>query len=479
MPEAEAIELLSVLFQPQDMIGIRPIEIYTDGTKKVTRPLWKSFKWTARPFLHQHLPVLMKVAEEEKANLFFGVCPREGGNGEYERAWQIRTVRHLWSDVDNVTVPDMVARIESAKLPPATALVNSGNGVHCYWLLAAPAVVDDVSPPPPLRRDWDSKPPRNYIPRPGGDKLYVDRQPALSPKAFAIQDVLQGLAATIEGDATFDLARILRLPGTMNRKDERNGRQPQACRLEKCDPGLVYPFADFTRLSEKSPGKERRELIAKMPLPQVKTLTPKRRDELEKKVAVCSLAPVGQRSELDFNLLCWAVECGVRKGDLWTRVQDIGKFAERGRQYFEDTWDKAEEGTRAKMYEELAPTMSAPAKWQSSAAVATPAAPTVQEADEDPHRLARLYLLACREDGVPTIRFNRRNWVKWDGKQYKELTVRDLRPSLVQCCKDEFDRLNLAEQQAGQERDAHRVTKGLIDNVIAAMEALARTAKND
>ena len=118
--------------------------------------------------------------------------------------------------------------------------MNSGNGVHLYWILQQPVSIDDAGDPPPVLIEWVDgkgvkKKPRKYIQLPGSDeRLYLDKRPnvpEISPKATQVQDVLAGIAAAIGGDHTHDVSHILRIPGTFNRKDQRNGRQPKACEL--------------------------------------------------------------------------------------------------------------------------------------------------------------------------------------------------------------------------------------------------------
>ena len=46
---------------------------------------------------------LTEMATKERANLFFGVCPRFGQSSQYDLEWQIRTVRVLWADLDRCT----------------------------------------------------------------------------------------------------------------------------------------------------------------------------------------------------------------------------------------------------------------------------------------------------------------------------------------------------------------------------------------
>ena len=94
-----------------------------------------------------------------------------------------------------------------------------------------------------METEWTKTPdgrkkPRKYISE-NGEKVYLDQRrhvSRLSPKAEHFQDVLAGIAKALGGDHTTDLSRLLRLPGTFNRKDERNGRKPVPAELVECDP---------------------------------------------------------------------------------------------------------------------------------------------------------------------------------------------------------------------------------------------------
>ena len=152
--------------------------------------------------------------------------------------------------------------------------MSSGNGVHLYWLLDVPYQIDDTGDPLPVLKEWTQTPggrkkSRQFIVE-NGDKVYLDQQrhvSRLSPKAEHIQDVLAGIAKAIGGDHTTDLVRLLRIPGTFNRKDERNGREPVPTELVECDPNRKYPLAAFEPWKAASPETERAKQIAAMPLP--------------------------------------------------------------------------------------------------------------------------------------------------------------------------------------------------------------------
>ena len=124
--------------------------------------------------LKQTVLQLLRVADQERLNIFFGVCPRAGNKGRFDLAWQIQTVRALWTDIDHITVAEARNRVEKTGLPAPSIFVNSGNGVHLYWLLDQPYQIDDAGVPPPVETEWLQSPdgrkkPRKYIVE-NGDK---------------------------------------------------------------------------------------------------------------------------------------------------------------------------------------------------------------------------------------------------------------------------------------------------------------------
>jgi len=381
------VRFLSSLFEPKDEFTLRLIETWTEGEKKRSRVIYPEpgLEWRAGITTPSWWARYIKLAEMEHANLFFGVCPRPKKN--CERSFHVRIVRCLWTDIDHCTPEEAVKRCEKAGLPRPSIIVNSGNGVHLYWLLKEPYLIDDAGNPRPIGKFWvevrradgsvvlkdDGKPkkyPRNYIAgkpmqgeeeciwefltdeRTGGDSK--KRNPLfpskLSQKALHIQHVVQGLAKQIGGDHTQDLARLLRLPCTMNRKDERNGKKPVPCELVECDPERRYPFAEFERFAAYSPDEVRADEVAKIRLPKRK-LTQGRLDKLGQHINLCLTAE--DRSTADFRLCCFAIRQGLDKEVVWQQVAEVGKFGQRGRAYFDLTWGNAEERVRLEIHKHL------------------------------------------------------------------------------------------------------------------------------
>jgi len=189
-----------------------------------------------------------------------------GNKGRYDLAWQIRTLRCLWADLDGCTPEQAVQRCAAQNMPDPTAIVSSGNGVHLYWLLNQPFLIDDVGDPPPVEAEWlvgpdGKRKAKRYI-TDGKERIYIDQRHHLtriSPKAQHVQDILAGIAQAVGGDHATDLTRLLRLPGTLNRKDERNGKSPIPSELVVIEPSRRYAIVDFDRFAKpvKAPSCER------------------------------------------------------------------------------------------------------------------------------------------------------------------------------------------------------------------------------
>lgn len=125
-----------------------------------------------------------------------------------------------------------------------------------------------------------------------------------------------------------------------------------------------------------------------------------------------------------------------------------------------------------------AETLAVPPDSKPDASGAAPAAASeVPEADDDPHRLARVNLerYATRHDGR-TLRYWRDEWYVWKENRYRQITDRELRAKLSLSIKQEFDRLCLAEIAAatndGKEAVTRKVNTGLVGNVLQATSGM-------
>lgn len=373
---SDGARFLATLFAPGDLILLRPIETWSgESGEKKTRVVYDAIQyvrlgiragtsgqWSIAPSqLESIVNKLNEIGRRERANIFFGTCPRFGGKGEFDRAWQIRTIRCLWADLDGTTPESALAKCSSVELPSPSVVVRSGNGVHLYWLLDQPIDLSDYDDkePLPIRVEYPDEPDpatgkkkgRPYIAEPSGEKTYLTAatKPPLSEKAQQVQDILAGIAKKIGGDHVQDVARILRVPGTMNRKDERNGTNPKPCEIVECHSEWRYPLSMFEAFAAFSDDAKQKKQAKQIRLPPGQKMTKPHLRNLSTLINDCIVAPEGERSERDFRLCCEAVERGWLKEDVYKEVAGCGKFGEGGSLYFERTWAKAEGHTREKI----------------------------------------------------------------------------------------------------------------------------------
>ncbi len=358
----QAITLLTTLFDPSDLILFRPVETWTEGARKRSRVDYRNVCYRpANPVtLENTLTRLESTSQLERTNLFFGVCPRFGGDGKFDFAWQIRTVRCLWADLDHCSVDEAIDRCIAKSIPDPSAIVHSGNGAHLYWLLDRPYIIDDVETPLPVEVERitsvDGRTRSKRYILEGNDRVYIDKRhhlAKLSNKALLLQDHLAGIAQALHGDHTIDLTRLLRLPGTLNCKDQRSGREPVLCELLECDRKRVYSIDVFTPFAKTSDATDRERQIATMPVPNRRKISPNKSDKLAELIATSAIAPDGSRSESDFAICCYAIRSGIDPEEVWQRAQSVGKFAELGRRYFDLTWASATYDVQASLFDKL------------------------------------------------------------------------------------------------------------------------------
>jgi putative DNA primase/helicase len=102
---------------------------------------------------------------------------------------------------------------------------------------------------------------------------------------------------------------------------------------------------------------------------------------------------------------------------------------------------------------------------------------TPNEAPDDPHRLARLFIRErCQcADGL-TLRFYRGEWNRWDGSAYRVLPEKELRAELTISAKAEMDRVNLLAQQMAEKDEpppeVRKVTGRMVSDVAHALTSL-------
>ncbi|MEA3272769.1 MAG: phage/plasmid primase, P4 family, partial [Patescibacteria group bacterium] len=126
-----------------------------------------------------------KKLTEQGYNIFFGVGARRSKKGDKRH---ISKISALWADLDvkdfkggKREARSILDSLKKEGYNPSV-IVNSGHGFHAYWLLEHPVKGKDV---------------------------------------FSIEPILKGIAERLNGDrAAAEIARIMRLPGTINFKEK-------------------------------------------------------------------------------------------------------------------------------------------------------------------------------------------------------------------------------------------------------------------
>lgn len=148
-------------------------------------------------------------------NVYFSIHPSKVMKTIFARPLldDIAAINCLFAEFDlaNGQTPDhLLAAIETLDTPPSV-IVFSGGGYHCYWLLEQTfTVIDDIS-----------------------------RQTAIDTQYAWVDYVGSDQGAK-------DITRVLRVPGTYNRKPEFAPNFPQV-EVVKFDMELLYTFEDLER----------------------------------------------------------------------------------------------------------------------------------------------------------------------------------------------------------------------------------------
>lgn len=112
--------------------------------------------------------------KENRYDIYFGVATRSGNSGKKVNCFRTRCV---WVDLDG-------KKLSQCKFDPTPDIVvDSGGGVHAYWILEKPVLIQNED-------RWKE-----------------------------IEAVNRGLAYRFEADdTTVDVSRVLRVPNTLNHK---------------------------------------------------------------------------------------------------------------------------------------------------------------------------------------------------------------------------------------------------------------------
>ena len=244
---------------------------------------------------HEALEKQIQDLSTRPLNVFFAMGSYAGNNRKDPVA-----KRALFLDLDgkdfNGSIPDalraLTTFVRATGLPPPSIYVHSGRGVHVYWCLDRDVPITE----------W-------------------------KPVAEALKAKCAELDFPADPSATADPARVLRAPGTLNRK----GTTPLPCHV-MADNGSVYPLeriANQLGAAALTGAKAKLASLAKnddlYTKPQYKDL---KANDIRAMLDVIDLPQLNHRDE-------WTtILCGV---------QDWGKKSEESWEIFHD-WCKTQPG---------------------------------------------------------------------------------------------------------------------------------------
>ena len=284
------------LFERTHLIEFRIIRSWEDAGKKRSQ-LVEQF-WLQVSDIPAALPRLQEW-NTLGANIYFGVNPRTERSGRKE---SVSVIRSIWMDMDDVEHDEARTRWEPYLPADPTIVVDSGHGIHAYWVFCRPFTI----------------------------QTDTDRE--------SFEGMLKAIYQAVGADAVQDVSRVLRLPGLLNVKSLENGIPPVPCTLLKCDPGRTFPISTFDRWWYQAQEELAREktdidrLGARSDYPQNRDLEPLL-TELDRDVS--------DRSRRDYAIIIRLLQSGLGSEEIWPLVRDKSKFEDRGREYFDVTIQNA------------------------------------------------------------------------------------------------------------------------------------------
>ena len=175
------------------------------------------------------------VQMNARSNTYVSVAAlRTGWNGPKARKEDVASVGWLWVDIDpragedleterkrilRLVTVDLPKFRDGSPIPPPTLVIDSGRGDWALWRLSVPVMMPEVADP-------------------GWGASVAD----FEARAYALE-------VAFGADSCHDIARVMRLPGTVNRKP--------GGRLSKMVPasGAAYAIEDFSPLEKAAKAK--------------------------------------------------------------------------------------------------------------------------------------------------------------------------------------------------------------------------------
>jgi P4 family phage/plasmid primase-like protien len=96
----------------------------------------------------------------------------------------------------------------------------------------------------------------------------------------------------------------------------------------------------------------------------------------------------------------------------------------------------------------------------------------IDEAEDDPQRLARINVEKYKKEHSGRLVFWRDEWWKWREGKYRKIEASELKAKVWQAVRCEFERCYKERKKTGDDKPVRKVTRAIINNVIGAMESI-------
>ena len=211
---------------------------------------------------------------------------REGNTGRGSTS-DVEHISTVWVDIDSedehgnrdpeLALEGLAYYEKEGRIPPPSAIVHTGGGAHAYWILDEAVSGDDLQ----------------LIPR-----------------------INQALAERVGGDHVGDLARVLRIPNSHNKKYE----DSPLCHIRELNLERRYSLEgmlDFLEIDKDQAREvvplEYEDLDCFSGIPESWTSLLKKREDIRTKWE--TPLPIGERSEVAMSLANFAVHAGITDPD--------------------------------------------------------------------------------------------------------------------------------------------------------------------
>lgn len=198
----EVLDAMFPALEKGERIEVRMLSV--KGNKLPKRYFYKS-----KEQLVAQYESLIKEGVDERCGVYFGVCPRTSYKGNKA---SINRAHVLWADLDDKNYSggkkEALSRLRQFRFKP-TLIIDSGHGYHAYWKLKEPQT--------------DLK---------------------------LVESYLDAVAVELGSDrAVKDVSRVMRLPGTINNKEEDKQIPTMVVAI---DNKAVYEHSEFAYLLKET-----------------------------------------------------------------------------------------------------------------------------------------------------------------------------------------------------------------------------------